>query len=210
MKSYSVERMREERKPVMQTVMAGAVVSLLAAAVSGALWRVWDDRENKSALLVTGVFLSLFLLWMGLYFLISDEKRMRHTTLYGHTLMRLWFHEGLSGNEAYQGGVKPIIAEIDAEAQNMLYECSGFALMRHWLVLYVHQPSRLSVKGTLASLPVRKRDVLRILWNLADGRENSPLEARIWVAGSETPWLVRVCEQADRLALDQWIALPEE
>lgn len=196
MKRYSVTRMRKECQTIYRMMLAEAVFSLVFSALCGALWKVLDDGETKAPLFFTGVFLVLSLFLLGMYFVVSDEKWMIKHTVYGKTLLKL-------------GDAETLIQDIDREAEAMDYECTAFAIMPHWLVLY--QPSSLRKWGEvqIQSRPIPASSIVRIGWDRETQEENAGFFVHITTADGAV-WRTLAWENADIEALQRWSALQEK
>ena len=211
MKSYSIHRMRQERQPVFRFIISLAAACLAMAAVCGALWKVLDNCATRQPLIFSGVFLMLFLFLMGFYLLESDAKQLMKKTVFGRALVDLEEKKGTNGR-ALDGkrNAGQIMAEIDEEAHHMLYECSRFALMPQWMVIYRWMPQPFFRNTTVASVPVMKRWIARIHWEKAERGENSEYEVFLKVSWNPAPYKILVAEQADIEALRAWGAVQEQ
>lgn len=191
MKPYSVARMRKECQTSYRLLLAAAVAFLIYAAVCGALWKVLNDGETKDdSLIITGFFLVLSFFLLGGYFVMSDTKWMIRHTLYGKTLTGL-------------GDAATLMAEIDKEAEAMDYECAGFALMSHWMVLYRGARQWKWGGVQIQSRPIPLNHIGRISWSRASDEDNAGFWVRI-AAVNGAEYLLFVWEIADVEALRQW------
>ena len=182
--------MRKECQTTYRLLLAVAVVFLIYAAVCGALWKVLNEGETKNdSLIFTGVFLALSFYLLGSYFVMSDTKWLIRHTLYGKTLTGL-------------GDAPTLMGEIDKEAEAMDYECAGFALMAHWMVLY--QDARQGKRGgvQIQSRPIPLSHIAGISWSRDSDEDNAGFWVRIAANGAEYPLFV--WEIADVEALRQW------
>lgn len=194
MKSYSIARMRRECQTLFRRLLTQAVLNLVTAAVFGAMYRVLDIENTKAALIMTGVFVALSILLLGIYLVLSDSKWLLKHTEYGRRLERL-------------GNAQTVMEEIDREALRMEYEGAQFALMEHWLVLYQWSARAVGSPGTVKSYPIPKQQVKRIAWARDTDQENGRYLVR--VETEDGMYEIIAWEQADIQALSQWGALQE-
>ncbi len=207
MKTYSIMLMRRERIPTLSLIVLCAGICLTFAAYYGALWMV----GKEISLILTGVCFLLFMFFVGLYFLATDEKRLLRKTLYGRALMQYAMKNGpFAQQKDAEKAAMALMNAIDREAQSMLYECSGFALMEQWIILYGKPPVSSIFKGALTAHLVPREAIRRITWKAAGKEENSGFQVRIWVEGNPEPHRILTYEQASIQALRQWGASQEK
>ena len=225
MKSYSVFRMRDEKKPVLRILVSCMVIYLVLAALAGALWKI--VQGDRTILMASASFFVCSLFSAGLYLFYTDEKRLLKNTMYGKTL-RMYgekreIPDGMNRNKQ---GVQEIMDEIDREALDMVYACGGFALMRDWMVLYQRFSDSYHGKNVVYSLPIHKDDIQKIRWERMENAENSAFLVHLWVSWEPSPelaeacrvariwraspYVTKACEQADIQALRQWSASIQE
>ncbi len=205
MKTYSVIRMRKERQEELRWIITFAVFCLICAALFGALWKALDGV--KAPFLFSGVFLLLFLFLMGFYLLASDEKRLLKKTVYG---LALTYYGKETKTDEPGIAVLSVMREIDEEARAMRYECSGFALMENWLVIYVPLSPTVFGRDAVMSLPVRRSSLKRAVWEKRSQRENDGYMITFEISWLKAPWITTVWEQSDIQALRDWSAVQEK
>ena len=222
MKSYSVLRMRDEKKPNVRAMISCMVIYLALAAVFGAVWKAGQDAEwRRAAFIVAVVCFVCFLFVAGLYLFATDENHLLKNTVYGKALMM--YGEEKAGIDQKRGAsqsVQGIMDEIDRQALEMLYACSGFTLMEDWIVLHRRFSDSFHGKNTVYSLPIRRNDIRRIDWDRLENGENSAFVVRLWVywvaspdlrkycgmirLWQESPYATHAFQQADIQALRAW------
>ncbi len=196
MQSYSITRMRAQCRTLFRPLIVLAVADLLFASLFGALWNVMDAGEDRTSLIFAGVMLALFLLEIGIYLVVSDKKWMLRHTLYGKILASL-------------GNAEELAAEIDKEARRMAYEGRQFALLENWLMLYHRSFRSAWGTGAVETIPIRKNQVRRIIWEKESAEENTAYLVCVFTA-NDLHFTVSAEERADIQALRQWGAALQE
>ena len=195
MKSYAIMRMRTECRVFYRLLVGESVVLLTTAAICGALWKAIDREASAEPLIMAGVLVALSVLLLGAYLVISDPKWMLRHTCFGKTLSQY-------------GDSKALMAEIDQDAEKMDYECSGFALMRRWMVIYQCAPPSTFGAAQIRSFPIPKANIRRISWEKQSDEENAGFIVYV-SAVDGTEYSVFIWEQADIRAIQAWSAVQE-
>ena len=194
MKNYAILRMRTECRAYYRLILGESVVLLVTAALCGALWKALD-HGSAAPLIMSGVLAALSAILLGAYLVISDPKWMLRHTCFGKTLSRY-------------GEIEKLISEINRDAENMDYECSGFALMRRWMVIYQSAPLKTWGMAQICSCPIPKAYIQRISWEKETEEENAGYYVYV-TAENGMQYSLFVWEQADIQALQAWSAVQE-
>lgn len=121
MKRFSLRAMRMEAMPVLRLPLLIFVADMLFASFFGALLAA-RHAVSSSFPLALGIPGVISLLCLGSYLMLSDEKRLLRTTVFGKCLVAM-------------GDPQAIMKEIDEEALEKCDGYSRFVLLKTWLIL---------------------------------------------------------------------------
>ena len=121
MDRFCIRQMRKEYRGVIKACCASAVVLLLAGACLGAVAQA-RHADSRALILLLGVQLFIVISLLGMYLILSDEKRLIRQTPFGRSLQRL-------------GDPERLIADIDKSARKGLERHGAYTLTQDWLIL---------------------------------------------------------------------------
>ena len=189
MKGFSLRQMRKEYGGALR-LCVGVMVSLwLAGACFGALFSAMHT-EFPTALAALGVLLAASLGNLGVYLILSDEKRLIRKTPYGWALATL-------------GDPKEIMEKIDQDALRRCEYHGSFTLLQNWLILQVPFGWRFEPRRVCA-LPI-PRSSIQSIKVLGERNTGDPEERRLRLISSRDTYEFFSFQQQDVDDLRRWM-----
>lgn len=191
MGGFSMRCMRREYQGVLRLPRTLAVVSLLVCAFYGAVALV-NEEARDIGILVTLTGLAICLGFVGVYFVLSDEKWLLRHTEFGRALALL-------------GDAQQLRRQIDEEARAAVYGGDHFSLLKHWLILALPRADRLNPYG-VCFRPVPKMAIAHIY---LEAEPEEPGEFKIKIICHAAEYEIFVWETKDIAALRAWMDVQE-
>lgn len=194
MKDFSVREMRREYRGVFRLLLGVFTVLMLCCAMLGAILTAKGAAE-KTLLIASGGMGALTLVFLGVYLILSDPKRLMKKTPYGQALIRL-------------GDPEKLMARIDEDARKRYEPHGSFTLLGRYLILYLpngwyYEPKRLCA----CPLP---RDGIGAVHALPPDNPYDPQEFRVCLTCTDAQYVIRCYQKQDLDALRAWIGEMEE
>ena len=191
MERFSMRCMRRESARVLRLPLICFVASMLCSAFLGA---VLKSKHAASSWLTAGICIPgvFALLCLGTYLIVSDEKRLIRTTVYGKMLTAL-------------GNPEQLMQAIDAEARVRCERYSRFTLLNTWLIVMEwegKQPSPQSGKVCFRPIP---RSSIRSVYRLPSDLPERSNVRRLMIECENAAYTVPCYYEQEVDALRDWM-----